>query len=113
MPIKEVLYKQTCDRWLHKETGNIVYLDSGYDFGTNNLDWFKIPNDATIATYSDNGVRSDVLLFWRDDKFRANEGNCFDPKYPVKGWFVSGALSIEDFLTHGTYKGKIIWSLFK
>ena len=113
MKTEDILYKQECNKWLNKKTGDVVYLDVGYDFGKHNQDWFKIPNGATIATYSNNDIRSDVILFWRGDEFRGNGGNCFDPNIQEKGWFASGAPNIYTFLTTGTYKGKIIWSVFK
>lgn len=113
MGVKEILYKQSSEKWVNKKTGDLVYLDVGYDFGKHNNDWFKVPDGATIATYSENGIRSDVFLFWRDDEFRKNGGNCFNPKNQEGGWFASGSSSIEEFLTSVTYKGRIVWSLFE
>ena len=112
MDFEEIIYKNSCSKWVNKLNGEVIYLDNGYDFGLYNPNWFKIPADALYGTYSDNNVRSDVFLFWKNPT-RDDRKICFDPTLPEKGWFSGGSPSIEEFLTESTYKGKIVWSLFK
>lgn len=102
----DIIYKNTCAKWVNKLSGEIIYLDHWVNLGDHNNNWFLLPSDAQCATYSNNEVRSDVLLFW---KFEKNEWFIMNQK--SKEWFTNG--DINDFLTTGTYKGKIIWSLFK
>lgn len=101
-----IIYKNTCAKWLNKITGEVIYLDRGIDFNKHNRSWFLIPKDAEHATYSNNEIRSDVLLFWKyeDDKW-------YTMNQQSKEWFSNNKL--PEFLSTGTYKGKIIWSLFK
>lgn len=106
MTIEKEIYKLTCDKWLNKISGDIVYVDNGYDFGKNNQDWFLIPSDATCATYTNNNIRSDVLLFWKHEY-----GKWYIMNQQSKEWFTNGTL--YDSMTKGTYTGKIIWSLYK
>ena len=109
MSHEDIIYKNTCSKWVNKLTGEVIYMDGCSAFGLHNPNWVLMPKGAMYATYSNNEVRSDVTLFWRDCD-RGN--NVFDPKLPEKGWFKS-AESLRTFLTEGTYKGKIVWSLFK
>lgn len=112
MNFEETIYRNSCSKWVNKLSGEVIYLDNEYDFGAHNPSWFKIPEGAFYATYSDNSVRSDVFLFWKNPS--SDDMNiCFDPKLPDKGWFRGGSSSLKEFLTAGTYKGKIVWSLFK
>lgn len=106
MNIDKTIYKITCAKWLNKINGDVVYLDDGFNFGENNPNWFLIPNDATCATYTNNEIRSDVLLFWKfeDDRW-------YLMNQQSKEWFIN--VTLHEAMTNGTYKGKIIWSLFK
>lgn len=103
---EDIIYKNTCAKWVNKITGELLYLDNGIDIGLYNKEWFLLPIDAQYATYSNNNVRSDVFLFWKYE-----DGLWFTMNQQSKEWFCNQKL--YDFLTDGTYKGKIVWSLFK
>lgn len=112
MSHENIIYKNSCAKWVNKLSGEVLYLDEGYDLNKYNPNWFKIPEDALYATYSDNTVRSDVILFWRNPT-KQDKNICFDPVLPEKGWFSGGSRSLNEFLTTSSYKGKIVWSKFK
>lgn len=112
MSHEDIIYKNSCAKWVNKLTGEVIYLDVDYDFGLHNPNWFKIPEDALYGTYSNNSIRSDVFLFWKNPT-KDDKKICFNPKLPDGGWFATGESSIEQHITEGTYKGKIVWSLFK
>lgn len=107
MNIDQYVFKNTCNKWLNKKNGDIIFLGKEIVFDANNPDWVLIPNDAQFATYSDNKVRSDVLMFWKLDGER---WYCLNQQ--SKEWFKNGN-TLKSFLTEGTYQGKIIWSLWK
>lgn len=112
---KHMLSIGCSSKWLNKLTGEVVYIPLGIDFGCLNKNWFEIPDGAIYATYSNNKVRSDVLLFWKDTVNiydRSENKIMYDPTGSCE-WTVSGSNDITDFLENSSYKGEIIWSLYK
>ena len=109
MNTDDVIFKLVCAKWLNKFTGEVLYVGTGINIGNHNPHWVEIPQGAELATYSDNSVRSDVLLFWKDVNTQPKH---FDRKSSKPDW-VRSTGSLTQFLTEDTYKGKIIWALFK